>query len=459
MKKAFYYIAIIGTLFVSCDPLEDINDDLDAQQIASKDFIVGVETYTLTDEDYELYAAELDSVEYFASQDLANLVIPSFLADTYPIWGEGSLVEVTYNLEATTVLESISTTEVLTGINDIDSYLATNYETASNGTFVELTYNVEDIDNQYVLTFDDYQSIATALSGAYPEATASMADFGNFERRSDNDAYWSDEMVIEAMNVILPMGSEGDIYVPTFDIYDGGFNYTETIVVEYIGGSYVSSSSEPNVVLVETTAIVVKNNGDWENPYVFSDEDYEVLEQGYGNFDSGSIYKLDIFLESLYPFAQAGDVAPVQYEFYNGSTSTKYGVSIFDGDKWELTPDVIETSFQYGFSNGEWEPDNTIAYSLLSADYATLGADASLAELFPSAAANLNSFGNFNRQGGSTTWTDEALLAAFNILLDNIDSSAAEGQKYLLSIDVYNGSSAIETFTVIKTDGVWVYVE
>ena len=49
------------------------------------------------------------------------------------------------------------------------------------------------------------------------------------------------------------------------------------------------------------------------------------------------------------------------------------------------------------------------------------------------------------------------LLEAFNALLDNIDPSAEEEQKYVLTYVIFNGSTTNETMSVIKTGGVWVY--
>lgn len=48
------------------------------------------------------------------------------------------------------------------------------------------------------------------------------------------------------------------------------------------------------------------------------------------------------------------------------------------------------------------------------------------------------------------------LLEAFNLLLNNNDPSAEEGQKYVLTFIIYNGSTTTEDMSLIKTGGVWV---
>jgi len=560
MKNLIYYLLILGaTLFSSCNPMDEIYDDIDANGgIEGVDFISGSLDYTLTADDYELVATEIDSVEYFASQELAQEVIPTILASTHPVLGEGSLINVTYDLFSLTELEELSSSEQLANIYDIDGYLASNYETITDGAFVALTYSSEV--ELYTLTSDDFTTIGEALSSkypsaaesassfsnferredndgywsnsmiieglailfgdtytsgevisvsfaiyngssgteslaiqyngysfieldaevdeaeaigtehtftsgdydavgaefvtTYPEPASSVATFGNFERREDNEAYWSESMILEAVNVILPTATEGDIYVVTYDIYNGSAG-TETITVEYSSGEYVYSDVVAEASTATITSIIAKNSGDWEFPYLVTEADYELLELPYGNFDSGNIYKLEIFLKSLYPYAQSGDTASVQYEFYDGSTNEKYSIATFDGTNWSVPENVEATTFQYGFEDGAWLPDNTIVYNFLSADY-TLIAD-SFADVYPTATGSVGQYGNFERrEGNSAEWTNEMLVEAFNVLLDSLDPSAVEGQKYDLVFVIYNGSTTNETFSLIKTGGVWV---
>ncbi|SFC96484.1 hypothetical protein SAMN04489722_104173 [Algibacter lectus] len=553
MKKIIYYLLVLGVVFTGCNPLEDITDDIQERDIEGVDFIKGVEQYTFTDEDYEIYEGELDSIAYFLNQDLADLVIPDFLANKYPVWGEGSLVNVGYNLYSPTLLETMSTTETLAGLSGIEGYLSSNYETALNGTFVELTYNAEVL--AYELSSADFETIGAALADKYPNPADNAASYGNFGRwdssssywsddmileamdallagkyaagqvvsvsfatygpsssesvtlqyngskfinlnvevtaatgteytlsstdiddiaaalavtysgpaenlgtfysfdvRSTSDNYWSQEMILEGLNLVLPATTEGGLYVVTYAIYNGSAT-TQVLTLKYESGEYVVNPA----TITEVTTIVAKNNGDWEFPYVFSSADYDLLGESYGNFDSGSIYKLEIFLESLYPYAQAGDVSTVQYRYYSsGATTTKYGSSVFDGDKWALPQDIIETSFQYGFEDGQWVPDNTINYSLLAADITLIST--ALIEDYPEPADNLGFFKSFDRRDTSDTyWDDETLLEALNVLLNARDSGAEEGQKYAVSYVAYTGATVTETQYVVKTDGVWVY--
>ena len=48
------------------------------------------------------------------------------------------------------------------------------------------------------------------------------------------------------------------------------------------------------------------------------------------------------------------------------------------------------------------------------------------------------------------------LLEAFGALLDDQSPSAEDGQKYVLTYVIYNGSVTNESMSVIKTGGEWV---
>ncbi|KJD36902.1 hypothetical protein PW52_00100 [Tamlana sedimentorum] len=555
MKKIIYCLTILGAaLLVSCDPLEDVNEEVSSGEIAGIDYIKSTgEVYTFTEDDYELYETELDYETYFESQDVADEIIPGFLANKYPLLGQGSLVNVTYNLFSPTDYEVMTTTDTLSNIGYIEDYLFDNFQTSSNGTFVELTYNSEvvgytfeagdyetigqelsalypgpaanvasygnfdrrstssnywsdemildamnvvfgdsysvgqivtvtfdmydgssgtesitgkyngyefldfgsvvEIESQgtaYVFSSSDYDAVVAALGATYPDATGSMASYGNFERRTTNSAYWTDDMILEAINVVLPAGDEGDIYIVSYAIYDGGSG-TETVPVAYESGAYVSTEIEVVPTIVENTEIIAKNNNEWALPYTFTDADYELLSQSYGNFDSGSVYKLDIFLKSLYPYAASGDAASVAYEYYSGGTSTKYGTSVFDGVSWTLTPEVLETTFQYGFEDGVWVPDNTIPYTLLNADYEYMASALEDNSDFDGLLGTLVDYHDYDYN-----WSDDQIVFSLLILAEHLFPNAEEGQKVQFTYLVYdNGLNTLST-VVILTDGVWI---
>ena len=91
MKKRLLLLTIFTLVFTSCEPLDDINTAIDADDNA----IVGDVTYTLTDEDYD--ALEL-SYGSFSSLDDAKAGLPGFLSEKYPVWGKGSSALIGFKL-------------------------------------------------------------------------------------------------------------------------------------------------------------------------------------------------------------------------------------------------------------------------------------------------------------------------------------------------------------------------
>ncbi len=196
-----------------------------------------------------------------------------------------------------------------------------------------------------------------------------------------------------------------------------------------------------------------------DNVYYLSSGDYDSMGTSsgqpgqYNNFSS-SVLPADYlpqFLNINYPYAQEDETLFVVYKYYEGSTVTKGNLYTFTSGEW--VPSVA--TLQFGFTDGIWVPDNTIRYTVASSDYSLVASTLLTEPGFESAAGNLDSYGNFNRTGGSSAWTDSQMKTAIGVVLDNLDPNAEEGQKYIVTVDVYNGASGTEDFPVIKTDGVW----
>lgn len=91
MKKILYSLLVFSMVFASCEPLEDINNIVDATEIP----IVGKTEYTLIDTDYSALNLEngrLGSVEE------VNEKLPAFLTDKFNFLGNESEVTLGYNL-------------------------------------------------------------------------------------------------------------------------------------------------------------------------------------------------------------------------------------------------------------------------------------------------------------------------------------------------------------------------
>lgn len=569
MKKFSYLlILILGLGFTACEPLEDIHDEIDAE--LDEKAVAGSLDYTLTDDDYD----ELGLGYYsFNSEDEAKELIPVLLADLYPALGAGSSMNVSFdlydpiNIEEYTVASSeyaeIGLQEnYFSGFGDIEDFLSYKFPQAEQGEYVELTYQVLADEENYTLTDDDFELIQDELGDTYPDPTSSAANYGNFERRESNDAYWSNEMILEAINVVLLENIDGVIgqkYNVSYDIYDGSSG-SESMTVQFDGNSYISaggtayeldnddydfigtelgddypgpagnaaqynsfdirSSSDNfwsqemlleaiNVVLmeeypaaeegakfvvsydvysgsvstvitsvimvdgvyvidedasvstIEETKVYAYTNGSWDTPYTLDAEAYTEMGQSYPNFDDEdeAIYKLEIYLGKVYPYAEEGDFVALAYDFYSGGTSTRYANFIYENGKWNHIPSVIETSIQFGHDGTAWVPDNTIYYRLTGSDYGIIASV--LEDEYPLAVESMNNYGNFDRRDNvDQYWSDEMLLEAMGVLADAINPNAEVGQKYVFTFDIYNGTNTTESLSIIKDEsGEWILNE
>ena len=151
MKKIFLLLTVFTMVFTSCEPLEDINAKVDAQDNA----IVGDAEYTLTDDDYDALGLNYGS---FNSVDDAKEDIPGLLTEMYPAWGNKSSVLVgyklyvgrafglrnyelgleDYKLSGSDILGFESTVNPATFLPQI---LENNNSSANEGDYVSATYN------------------------------------------------------------------------------------------------------------------------------------------------------------------------------------------------------------------------------------------------------------------------------------------------------------------------------
>lgn len=372
MKKLVYLLIVLGAIVTGCNPIEDINNDIDAQANP----VVGDVEFTMTSEDYADVDPTTDEDAYenfenFISTDDAKVQIASLLANKYPFWGEGSAANVTFNL-----------------------------------------YKPLSIENEevYTVSAQDYSDLGF--------------NFGNFSNDDDFQ---------EFLPFKYPNASRGDLVELTYQWWAPG---VETRTDKFI--------------LLDI----------WEKTTQFADEDYTAMEQNFPNFsdEEEAIFKIGIYLESLYPFAESGDKLVTLYKFYNGSgVEDIIAPFAFDGDSWTATGSVVEESIKFGFKNDVWVPDNTIRYTLTGDDYNYISAQFISVPDYEGPAANVGQFGSFDiRETSGNYWNDEMLLNAFGVLLDNNAPSAEEAQKYILTYKIYDGSVGNNEKSLIKEGGEWI---
>ncbi len=380
MKKIIYCIAILGTIFTGCNPLEDITNDIN--EISNP--IVGDVIYALSDEDYDDLNKTFGN---FDSEDEAKTLIPGLLTDKYPVWGEGSSALITFKIYSPKREER---------------------------SLIRYTVSSQDYTDQ-------------------------GHTFGNYDSASDIQGFleWK-----------YPTPADRTLVSLTYKYYSG------SVLTLNNGFLYI--------------------NGAWETILGFTDSEYTIMGEGFPNFtnEDEAIEKIPVFLKDKFKYEPkaAGYILATMYKLYttdvndvdgDGRTDDSTTLSfvkyfIYDGANWSEYNDVLDVTLQFGHDGTTWVPDNTIKYTFISADVAFISN--ALIGTYPGPADNVGFFGSFDRRSSSANyWTNEMLLEAFNLLLDNKNPTAEEGQKYVLTYVIYNGATTNEIKSVIKTGGVWVY--
>ena len=380
MKKLIYCIAILGTIFTSCNPNEDIYSDLNAVEKV----ISGDVDYALSDDDYD----DLNkSFGNFDSETEAKTLIPGLLSSKFPVWGKGSSALVSFKIYS--------------------------------------PKREEKSLIRYTVSSQDYTDLGHT--------------FGNFDSASDIQGFLEWKYPTPADRVLVSL---------TYKYYSG-----------------TTSTLNNGFLFI---------NGAWETILGFTDSEYNIMGEGFPNFtnEDEAIEKIPVFLKDKFKYEPkaAGYILATMYKLYttdvndvdgDGRTDDSTTLSfvkyfIFDGNIWSEYNDVLTTKIQFGHDGTTWVPDNTIKYTFTGADVAFISN--ALIGTYPGPADNVGFFGSFDRRTSSGNyWSDAMLLEAFNLLLNNKNASAADGQKYVLTYVIYNGSTTNETKSVIKTGGVWVY--
>ena len=283
--------------------------------------------------------------------------------------------------------------------------------------FLSGKYPAWGAESLAAVTFKLYNKVNTyskniyALSDAEHNAITGKT-YGNFDRSYHVTNY---------LEATYPDASEGDFYSLTYRFYAGGEStLTDGFVFE---------------------------NSEWTKITGFTPDNYNDMGESYPNFSSHdeAEIKIPVALIDVYKFAakQAGDIVTAMYELYKGGGVTKSYTAnyIFDGSSWSKYTNTINETIKFGHDGTTWVPDNTIKYTLTGADYTLVG--------------NGN-YGNFDVRAGKDEEQESVRLDKVNTILLNNFPSDAEGQKYIVSYNIFNGAAGVWSLAVIKEGGAYV---
>ena len=283
--------------------------------------------------------------------------------------------------------------------------------------FLSGKYPAWGAESLAAVTFKLYNKVNTyskniyALSDAEHNAITGKT-YGNFDRSYHVTNY---------LEATYPDASEGDFYSLKYRFYAGGEStLTDGFVFE---------------------------NSEWTKITGFTPDNYNDMGESYPNFSSHdeAEIKIPVALIDVYKFAakQAGDIVTAMYELYKGGGVTKSYTAnyIFDGSSWSKYTNTINETIKFGHDGTTWVPDNTIKYTLTGADYTLVG--------------NGN-YGNFDVRAGKDEEQESVRLDKVNTILLNNFPSDAEGQKYIVTYNIYNGAAGVWSLAVIKEGGAYV---
>ncbi|MCH3883944.1 hypothetical protein [Tenacibaculum aquimarinum] len=366
MKKVVYYFAIFTLILTSCDPLEDIHNEVDALESV----VSGEATYTLTEDDYtgDVEDGGLGfSFPNFSSEEDAKAELPAFLSAKYPAWGNESLVTVNFDL--------------------------------------------------YAPKFDERSLEVYTVSSA--DYAAGGHSYGNFSNFSD---------ITEFLDTKYPAAEHRLLVSLSYKYYSSGTTYS-------LNNGFIN------------------NNGTWEMSTGISDDEYAAMGQGRAQFNSEdeAFAKIPVYAKNKFQYdgKVAGDIEGIMYKLYvedtqdidgDGSVTDSAVYSfvvfyIYDGTTWAKYENVIQGSIKFGHDGTSWVPDNTIKYTLTQADYDLV---------------DNGYYANFDVRAGKAEAEESVRLEKINTILKNNFPSDAEGQKYIVSYNVYNGADAVWALNVIK---------
>jgi hypothetical protein len=328
--------------------------------------------------------------------------------------------------------------------------------------------------------YEEIDAIETIISG---EATITLTDadyddldqgYGNFSSVNDaksklpvflSDKYpvWgASSLATVTFKLYSPKYDEKslEVYTVTDDDYaDNGHSYGNFSKSSHISDFLDIKFPDPeNRLLVSLTykyysgSVSTLNNGflyvngSWEKATGMTDDEYTAMGEGFSNFSSEdeALTKIPVFLKDKFKYVDksAGDIEAIMYKLYkSGSVKSYIANFIYDGASWSKYNNVIDETIKFGHDGTSWVPDNTIKYTLTAADYELVG--------------NGN-YGNFDVRAGKVEEPEAVRVDKISTILLNNFPSDAEGQKYLVTYNIYNGAAGIWSLAVIKEGNAYV---
>jgi hypothetical protein len=433
MKKIFYSFAILSLLFTSCNPLEDIYDEIDAKTAING--VIGDVERTLSDDDY----ADLElSYGNFSSVDDAKLMLPAFITSKYPALGvtfkaDGSINEassalITYKLfspikfEEYTVVDADYAALELTSLNNSGEYndfFDQKFPSEVKGTVIDLTFKTEPTIENYTLTDDDYDFVGNGR-------------FNNFDIRTGRDDELIEARRVKIQAILLnnfPEAAFGVKYNVTYKAYDGSSTEEYNLEVQL-----EENPTDPSKTIV----------------YTLVNADYELIGNGnYNNFDirddkpEADVQvrraKIETILLNNYPDAVSGDFFVITYDTFDGVGRPVLEMILqFDGTNYNIFDVKVYALYTFTLE------DTTMRFTLVDDWAAPISFTSEEYDL-------MGGSGRFSNFSGETSEANRKIA----IYLETLYPFAADEDFVAVQYNFYSGSVSTKNVNFVFDGTVW----
>lgn len=379
MKNINFLLGLILLgAFSACNEIDDVYDELDAEQGG----LVRIEEYTLTEDDYDLVEKSFGN---FNNDDEAKELVPTVLNDVFPYLGVGSTVFATYDIyngsspyysnQLADVTVSDAEYDALGyGFGNFDdkdadlpNYASFKFPDASTGDYVDVTHDYynggfteSDVVTRVVYTAPyGWVKVTELDSDLYQDFFNEV--FSNFSSSDE-----AEEKIPAYLNTLSFSESgdtfeEGDALLIQYIYYDGGviediahFTFDGSDWLLY-GDAYQVTSSTLQFAREETTWVpdntIAYTLGfeDWQsigNAWLDRNQAGAESALQYGNFDitlwsdSQRFEAITERLAIVYPNPEDGQKYKVTYATWEPGNGTRTLDLIYQGGEYvENTPD------------------------------------------------------------------------------------------------------------------------
>jgi len=361
MKKLIYLLAVAGLAFTSCDPLEDVNAQIDAIPDEPN---VGAFEYTLTDEDYATLELGYGS---FDSEDQAKDLIPGLLEDLYPLYGQGSSVVVTYNLY-------IGAAEGVSDFTQADVYEFTNSDYATAGSDAFGFYPNVNATSQ----------IPTVLDAQYASPTEGQLVLAKYDQYTETPVVGLADLVsydfagsMEGWTIVEEFGGDDVWTSQSGYVQANGYFGTQIANIEWLVSPSIDLSGESDLKFQISQAINYAGDLGLIKILVSTDYSNDVTtatwdEINLANSPAGN--SNDMILSEDYDFsAYDGQIINVAFKYEStNSDAARWRIESMAIKTLGATGDTNSKGEYFMYSGGAWEAVDGVYY-LSSADFDSMG--------------------------------------------------------------------------------------